>query len=381
MAQATKALRKKDIQRVQSLGTRNGIGNKPSFLEFFAGSGLVAAGLESYFKAVWANDLCPKKAAVYTANHGDQHFQLGSIADVSGSDLPQATLSWASFPCQDLSLAGLTAGIHAHRSGLVWQWLRIIDEMPYRPPLLVAENVTGLVSMNDGEYYRVLHCALRKRGYSVGAVVLDAARWVPQSRKRVFIIAVEKTVNIPANLMGGGPNWAHPAPLVNAVRDLKDFIWWKLPEPAKRKLDLVDIIEWDAPADTPTATKSRLNLIPKAHRSKLEGGLISVASGYKRTRGGRQVLELRFDGIAGCLRTAQGGSSRQVIVLKKGKSYDTRLLTVREAARLMGAPDSYKVPGSYNDGYTAMGDAVALPVSQYLAKHLLSPLAGSLSDG
>ena len=302
-------------------------------------------------------------------------------ADVKGSSLPQAALSWASFPCQDLSLAGLTAGIHAQRSGLVWQWLRIIDEMKIRPPVLVAENVTGLLSMNDGEYYRILHRALRERGYLVGAVVLDAARWVPQSRKRVFVIAVEEGTEISADLMDSGPGWAHPAPLVNAVRGLKDFIWWKLPEPAKRKINLADIVEWDVPADEAKTTQSRLNLIPKTHKAKLDKGLVSVAPGYKRTRGGRQVLELRFDGIAGCLRTAQGGSSRQFIVLKKGSKYDTRLLTVRETARLMGAPDNYKIPGSYNDGYTAMGDAVALPVSQYLAKHLLSPLARSLMDG
>ncbi|MGA8147953.1 MAG: DNA cytosine methyltransferase [Gallionellaceae bacterium] len=82
---------------------------KPAFLEFFAGSGLVAYALQSYFKAVWANDICKKKAAVYTANHGQQHFLRGSISNVNGRDLPDAKLSWASFPCQDLSLAGLTA--------------------------------------------------------------------------------------------------------------------------------------------------------------------------------------------------------------------------------------------------------------------------------
>lgn len=98
--------------------------DKPIFLEFFAGSGLVAQGLKPYFNVAWANDICAKKAAIYTANHGDAHFHHGSIADVKGSDLPNAQLSWASFPCQDLSLAGLTAGIHAERSGLVWQWLR-----------------------------------------------------------------------------------------------------------------------------------------------------------------------------------------------------------------------------------------------------------------
>lgn len=348
---------------------------KPAFLEFFAGSGLVAEGLAPYFDVAWANDLCPKKAAVYIANHGSKRFHLGSIADVDGAQLPAADLSWASFPCQDLSLAGLTAGIHAKRSGLVWQWLRIMDEMPQRPPLLVAENVTGLVSMNGGEYYRVLHRALRDRGYVAGAVVLDAARWVPQSRKRIFIIAVDERTEIPARLIDTGPNWAHPAPLVNAVRDLKDFIWWKMPEPPQRKISLTDIVEWDAPADDPHATQSRLSLVPKAHREKLESSAVSVAPGYKRTRNGRQVLELRFDGIAGCLRTAEGGSSRQVVVLKKGKRLDTRLLTVRETARLMGAPDTFKLPGSYNDGYTAMGDAVALPVSRYLAKHLLEKLA------
>ncbi len=290
-------------------------------------------------------------------------------------------LSWASFPCQDLSLAGLTGGIHAQRSGLVWQWLRIMDEMQACPPMLVAENVIGLLSMNDGEHYRILHRALRERGYLVGAVVLDAARWVPQSRKRIFIIAVEEGMDVPADLMDGGPGWAHPESLVNAVRNLKDFIWWKLPEPAKRKVDLADIIEWDVPVDEAKIAQSRLNLISKAHKAKLDKGLVSVAPGYKRTRNGRQVLELRFDGIAGCLRTAQGGSSRQFIVLKKESRYATRLLTVRETARLMGAPDGYKIPGSYNDGYTAMGDAVALPVSQYLAKHLLSLLAGSFTDG
>jgi DNA (cytosine-5)-methyltransferase 1 len=253
-----------------------------------------------------------------------------------------------------------------------------MDEMSPRPPVLVAENVTGLVSMHGGEYYRILHRALQERGYRAGAVVLDAARWVPQSRKRVFIVAVDKNVDIPVELLADGPNWAHSVPLVKAVEGLKDYLWWSMPEPSQRKIDLSDIMEWDVPSDEPNTTETRLKLIPKAHREKLESGAIAVAPGYKRTRNGRQVLELRFDGIAGCLRTAEGGSSRQFVVLKKGKRLDTRLLTVRETARLMGAPDSFRLPGSYNDGYTAMGDAVALPVSRYLAKHLLEVIAENI---
>ena len=350
---------------------------KPEFLEFFAGSGLVAQGLSQIFKAAWANDICEKKAAVYTANHGKKHFHLGSIADVKGADLPRAVLSWASFPCQDLSLAGLTAGIHAERSGLVWQWLRIMDEMPERPPFLVAENVTGLISADDGIHYRALHNALRNKGYTVGAVMLDASLWVPQSRQRVFVIAVENGMDIPADLIDTGPNWAHSDALVKATEGLDGWVWWKMPAPSKRKNKLSDVIEWDAACDLPKDSARKLSMIPSSHRERLSHEGITVAPGYKRTRKGRQVLELRFDDIAGCLRTAQGGSSRQVIVLKRGKRIDTRLLTVREAARLMGAPESYKLPGSYNDGYTAMGDAVAVPVARYLAKHLLAHLARS----
>ena len=115
--------------------------NRPPFIEFFAGCGLVCEGLKSFFTPVWANDICEKKAAVFCANHPKEIFRIGPIEEVSGRDLPEAVLSWASFPCQDLSLAGNMSGISGRRSGLVWQWLRVMDEMPSRPPIAVAENV------------------------------------------------------------------------------------------------------------------------------------------------------------------------------------------------------------------------------------------------
>lgn len=351
---------------------------KPLYLEFFAGSGLVAHALKPHFKAAWANDICEKKAAVYTANHGGKHFKLGSISDVSGEELPEAALSWASFPCQDLSLAGLTAGIHADRSGLVWQWLRIMDEMPERPPILVAENVTGLVSVDGGSQYRILHDALRTRGYTVGAVLLDAIRWVPQSRPRVFVVAVRNDIPISPELISSGPTWMHPGSVVKAAAGLEKWVWWNMPEPPMRKQNLADIIEWDAECDDEEASKRNLSLVPDNHRRQLESEEIVVAPGYKRTRSNRQVLELRFDGVAGCLRTPRGGSSRQFLVLKRDNKLNTRLLTVRETARLMGAPDTFKLPGSYNDGYKAMGDAVAAPVARYLAKNLLSSLCEAI---
>jgi len=156
-----------------------------------------------------------------------------------------------------------------------------------------------------------------------------------------------------------------------------------MPEPPSREQNLSDVIEWGAPFAEPETEARNLALISPRHRKMLEcvpGAQPFAAPGYRRTRSGKQVLELRFDNLAGCLRTPEGGSSRQIIVIKKNGELRSRLLTVREAARLMGAPETYKIPGSYNDGYKALGDAVAVPVATWLAQHLLSPLVEAFVD-
>jgi DNA (cytosine-5)-methyltransferase 1 len=352
------------------------------FLEFFAGTGLVGYALSSYFKTIWANDICPKKAAVFWENHkeGGAPYVLDSISDVEGRNLPPCLLSWASFPCQDLSLAGAGKGIHAKRSGLVWEWLRVMDEMPKRPPILAAENVAGLVSTDGGAHYRELHQALTDRGYIVGALLLDAVHWVPQSRPRVFVVAVDADIFIPSKLLTDSPTWAHPAPIRKAAAGLDGWVWWKLPEPPERDLTLSDIVDFSLPCQDEETSRKNLAMVPPAHLERLETCGLSVVPGYKRIRDKKQVLELRFDDIAGCLRTPGGGSSRQYLVIKQGGEWRTRILSPREAARLMGAPDSFKLPGSANDGYKAMGDAVAAPAVAYLAKHLLYPLAKVCDD-
>ena len=349
------------------------------FLDFFAGSGLVSEGLKAYFTPVWANDISEKKAAVFTANHPKGIFKLGPIEDVKGSELPPAFLSWGSFPCQDLSLAGNMGGLSKKRSGLVWEWFRVMDEMTIKPSIVVAENVVGLISMSNGVHYRQLHEAFIERGYKVGAVIIDASYWVPQSRKRVFVIAVNKNMDT-SEFESIHPIWCHPVSLQNAAKSLSKWIWWRIPQPSSRSINLEDIVDLDASTYDDRRNTQILNLIPERHREKIEIAYRkghSIFPGYKRIRNGRQVLELRFDSTAGCLRTPQGGSSRQFLVIRQNGSWKTRLITVREAARLMGVRDSYKIPGSYNDGYLAMGDAVAVPVTRYIARYLLSPLAYS----
>ena len=119
------------------------------------------------------------------------------------------------------------------------------------------------------------------------------------------------------------------------------------------------------------------------NREKLDeaksSGRRTVGAVYKRTRldaFGRkaQRAEIRFDDVAGCLRTPAGGSSRQVIVVVEGNKVRSRLISPRETARLMGLPDSYMLPPNYNEAYHLTGDGVAVPVVRHLAAHIFEPM-------
>jgi C-5 cytosine-specific DNA methylase len=91
-------------------------------VNFFAGGGLVSQGAKHALTIVRLNNIWPKKAANHTANHGDCHFHLGSIENITSSSIPQGDIVWASFPCYDLSLTGKIGGLAASRSGLFWKW-------------------------------------------------------------------------------------------------------------------------------------------------------------------------------------------------------------------------------------------------------------------
>ncbi len=350
----------------------------PRFLDFFAGSGLVTEAVREACRVVWANDICPRKAAIYRRNHGATALRVDAIEKVSGRQLPTAEIGWASFPCQDLSLAGNLQGLRGDRSGLFWEWLRVIGEMSHPPAVLGLENVAGLLSSNKSEDYRTIHRALGELGYRVGPMLIDAARWLPQSRLRLFVVAIQREVAT-NGFETLAPDWTHSESLKKATRGLREVVWWALPRPTRSPVKLNDLIDWSADLYPKTKGEALLELIPARHRSFLAAAARqdkAVFPAYRRTRSGKQVLEVRFDGIAGCLRTARGGSSRQFLLFRLKGEWRIRLLTEREAARLMGAPESYVLGDTYNQSYNAMGDGVAVPVVRHLANHLLAPLSG-----
>lgn len=371
----------------------------PDFYEFFAGGGMARAGLDVRWRCVLANDFDLKKAATYRANWGAGAMRAGDIRDLRPGDLPgSADLAWGSFPCQDLSLAGGGAGLQGERSGTFWPFWKLMMELRQEgraPRLVVLENVCGALTSHGGKDFAAISGALSAGGYRFGALVIDAALFLPQSRPRLFFVACRRDVELSPDLVADAPQtpWhtgrlcsAH-ANLAPSIKD--DWLWWRLPPPPRRAKSFLDIIEaeptgveWHTTAETTRllSMMTPLNLakVAEARRS----GRPMVGGVYKRTRptegeGKAQRAEIRFDEMSGCLRTPSGGSSRQVIVIVDGEQVRSRLISTRETARLMGLPETYVLPDNYNEAYHLTGDGVAVPVVRHLAEHLLEPIVAS----
>ena len=374
-----------------------------TFCEFFAGGGMARAGLGASWRCLFANDFDAMKVATYEANWGSGDIKRGDVAALTLADLPAeiVDLSWASFPCQDLSLAGDYRGLGRERddaktrSGTFWPFWKLMRGLVQKdraPRAIVLENVYGCLTSRGGKDFAAIAAALAGAGYRFGAVVINAVHFVPQSRPRVFFIAIRKGETIPRELIAEGPqaSW-HPAALVGAhaamTREAKrEWLWWNVPTPAVRNIGFADLIE-DNPTGvawhTAAETKYLLGLMSHLNRDKVaragKTGRRMVGAVYRRTRPDengvkRQRAEIRFDDISGCLRTPAGGSSRQTILLVEGKTIRSRLLSPREAARLMGLDDGYLLPARYNEAYHVCGDGVCAPVVRHIAERILEPM-------
>jgi DNA (cytosine-5)-methyltransferase 1 len=263
------------------------------------------------------------------------------------------------------------------------------------PRLVVLENVVGALTSHQGKDFAAIVRAFAELDYIVGCLVIDAVRFVPQSRPRLFVIGASANASNLKPFVSAAPSepW-HPRPLRIAKGRLPSeldncWVWWSLPIPTDPVRSLASIIQneptgvaWHSPSET----RYLLSLMTPLHRRKVEAakstGVRIVGTVYKRTRPGEdgernQRAEVRFDNIAGCLRTPVGGSSRQTVIIVEGNRVRSRLLSPREAADLMGVPEDYPLPEKYNDAYHLFGDGLVVPVVAWLEKHLLLPLASS----
>jgi DNA (cytosine-5)-methyltransferase 1 len=366
---------------------------------------MVRAGLGGRWKCQFANDFDPLKVQVYADNWGEAQILEDDIHKVEAEDLGRRVdLAWASFPCQDLSTAGNGLGIgqasgsNRTRSGTFWAFIDLMKGLKASgrlPRIVVLENVVGLLTINGGEEFKAVIAALGRLGMRAGAVVVDARHFVPQSRQRVFIVAVSKTAKVADDLVRDEPHptW-HPDPLVKAVEKLspqcrEQWMWFNLGAAPELKKTLNKIVkdkavgvEWHSAAET----KRLIGMMSENHRQKLAEAkksgkrVVGTLSLRMRPLSKKTVqrTEICFRGLAGCLRTPKGGGSRPRIIVVNGADVRTRLLAPAEAAALMGLKGRYRLPDIYDHAFRVIGDGVAVPVVSFLRGKLLTPLLRSV---
>lgn len=356
--------------------------------EFFAGIGLVRLALENDgWQVVFANDIDPDKFEMYKANFGPDHFVLGDIHRLTPDLIPTCDLFTASFPCNDLSIAGAWEGLSGRQSSAFWGLIDILKALDERrPPLVLLENVVGFLQSHGGRDFESALMALNELGYSVDAFVLNAAHWTPQSRPRLFVVAKPPPPKKGQTLAMASD--ARPELLQRFIfthqhvrwdiRDLPD-----LPMPTARLADIVEDLDDDDPrwwsrqrAEYFFGQLSERHL--RDAEAMIRGRAYTFATAFRRVRYGRSMAELRTDGIAGCLRTPRGGSGRQILFKAGRGRYMVRLLTPRECSRLQGVPDDFVIDASPNQALFGFGDAVCVPAVEWISKNYLTPLAKSL---
>ena len=356
--------------------------------EFFAGIGLMRVGLErAGWRVAFANDIDEDKRRMY-ADHfgGDADFILKDVHLLKASDIPTIALATASFPCNDLSLAGARTGLAGRQSSAFWGFVDVIKKMgkDRRPPMVLLENVTGFLTSNDGNDFKQALLALNGLGYAADAFIIDAVRFVPQSRQRLFVVGARtKHVSALNETPGFYESETRPAALADFIRWNPGIHWQirglpQLPSSVRR---LPEILEELSPNSRTWWSSERrnylLNQMSQKHRDQasamIRGKAVTYGTVFRRVRNGKSMAELRADGIAGCLRTPRGGSGRQILFAAGHGRFSVRLLTPRECARLMGAGD-FNIKVSLHQALFGFGDAVCVPVIEWIANNYLNPL-------
>lgn len=364
--------------------------------EYFAGIGLFRMGLErAGWQVVYANDWSRERAQMYGGFFGAA-YPVQDIFAVDAAAIPPVTLATCSFPCIDLSLAGNRRGLNGKHSSAFWGFYEILRAQgSARPPLVLLENVAGWLSANGGADFYAVAAALNKIGYACAAFALNARSFLPQSRPRIFMLGVQEShcpvVNRPAAAAyHRRSKELFPPRLRRLILDNQEIRWAELPipePPAYREGGFsAEIVEPLPPDDPrwwpPEKVDKHIAMMSPSHRAMVQdlarGDGETNRTFYRRRRAAGQQAEVRSDDIAGCLRTAVGGSGKQFLVAAGQGVIRMRTLTPREYARLQGVPDAFPiVANSERQSLNAFGDAVCVPAVAWIAEKVLNPLLQS----
>lgn len=347
--------------------------------------GLEPAG----WQVIFANDFSDKKFEMYDTffPNAGCHYIVDDIFNLAPENIPPTLLATCSFPCIDLSLAGNMNGLGGEHSSAFWGFISILrSQGRLSPPLVMVENVPGWLYSNKGNDFRVTVHALNNLGYACDVFMLDARHFTPQSRLRVFLIGMKVAeAGESLDIILERPKSLASERLKNTVFSNRDLTWFPLkipPPPPLRTRGLANIIEPLEAGDVRWWSEQEVNrhlaMMESSHYQRVlelvNKGEISYRTFFRRRRKEAQRAEVRPDDIAGCLRTAVGGSGKQFLIQAGQGQIRMRTLTAREYARLQGVPDEYEITVDGVQALTGFGDAVCVPVVNWIAGNVLNPV-------
>ena len=358
--------------------------------EYFAGIGLVRMGLEPLgWHVVWANDMSSKKYEMYKDFFPDavDHYLVGDIFEVDPADVPPTTLATCSFPCIDLSLAGNMNGIKGKHSSAFWGFVKILESQgEAAPPFILLENVPGWLYSNKGADFRMTLQALNTLGYACDVFIINALRFTPQSRLRVFVVGAKLPFDKDIHSIFTRPAALLSDRLRKSIFANLDLDWFYNDLPALPHLrtdglsEIVEVMDdtddrwWDD-----SEVRRHLEMMEQSHYERvsqlIQDEQITHRTFFRRRRKGQQRAEVRHDDLSGCLRTAVGGSGKQFLIEAGNGDIKMRAMTPREYARLQGVPDRFPIKVGGVQALTGFGDAVCVPVISWIAQYILNPLA------
>jgi DNA (cytosine-5)-methyltransferase 1 len=297
-------------------------------IDLFAGVGGIRLGFQNAFQSeaefVFSSEIDKFSKITYECNYGE--VPHGDITQIEASEIPPFDILLAGFPCQPFSNAGLKKGFDDMRGTLFFDIARIVEY--HKPKVLFLENVKGFRNHDKGNTFKVVKETLEELGYKVFADVLNAKHFgVPQNRERIYIIAfLDQSVN------------------------------FEFPSILNKEVKLGDILESEVDekytiSDKLWAGHQRRKLEHKKKGNGFGYSIFTEASEYTSTISARYYKD---------------GSE----ILIKQEDKNPRKLSPREAGRLQGFPNSFKIPVSDTQAYRQFGNSVAVPVIEELAKNI-----------
>lgn len=303
-----------------------------TFIDLFAGIGGIRIAFEKQGgTCVFSSEWDKFAQQTYAANFHD--VPAGDIRLIDETNLPHHDVLTAGFPCQPFSHAGLKMGFDDTRGTLFFEIARIIRYQ--RPALVLLENVKGFMSHDKGKTFEVVRSVLTDLGYEVHAKVLNAKDFgVPQNRERVYIVAIN--------------------------RKRTNTTPFAFPKRRGSKTRVGDILEARVAAkytisDRLWAGHQRRLVEHRARGNGFGYSIFSAASEYTSTISARYYKD---------------GS--EILIAQRNRN--PRKITPREAARLQGFPESFRIPVSDAQAYRQFGNSVAVPVVSAIARQLVKLL-------